>query len=66
MRRNHAAADLCFFVVRLTHEQAGKHVLEEKPMALSLADADAMIDACQQAGVKLGVVLFVKENENRD
>jgi UDP-N-acetyl-2-amino-2-deoxyglucuronate dehydrogenase len=37
--------------------QAGKHVLLEKPMALSLADADAAIAACEQAGVKLGVVL---------
>jgi UDP-N-acetyl-2-amino-2-deoxyglucuronate dehydrogenase len=36
---------------------AGKHVLVEKPMALSLADADAMITACDQAGVKLSVVL---------
>jgi predicted dehydrogenase len=34
---------------------AGKHVLVEKPMALNLADADAMISACEQAGVKLGV-----------
>jgi UDP-N-acetyl-2-amino-2-deoxyglucuronate dehydrogenase len=37
--------------------QAGKHVLVEKPMALSLADADAMMRACDQAGVNLGVVL---------
>lgn len=37
--------------------QAGKHVLVEKPMALTLSDADAMIAACQQARVKLGVVL---------
>lgn len=36
---------------------AGKHVLVEKSMALSLADADDMIAACDQAGVKLGVVL---------
>lgn len=36
---------------------AGKHLLVEKPMALSLADADAMIESCHQAGVKLGVVL---------
>ncbi|CAM5219261.1 Putative 4,5-dihydroxyphthalate dehydrogenase [Castellaniella defragrans] len=31
----------------------GKHVLVEKPMALSLADCDAMIAACRQAGVAL-------------
>jgi predicted dehydrogenase len=37
--------------------RAGKHVLVEKPMALHLADADAMIATCDQAGVKLGVVL---------
>jgi UDP-N-acetyl-2-amino-2-deoxyglucuronate dehydrogenase len=37
--------------------RAGKHVLVEKPMALSLADADAMVTACDRAGVKLGVVL---------
>ena len=29
---------------------AGKHVLVEKPMALTLADCDRMIDACDQAG----------------
>src|SRR3954471_13029526 len=28
--------------------RAGKHVLVEKPMALTLADADAMIDACRR------------------
>ncbi len=37
--------------------QAGKHVLVEKPMALSLADADAMIAAATAAGVALGVAL---------
>jgi UDP-N-acetyl-2-amino-2-deoxyglucuronate dehydrogenase len=36
--------------------QAGKHVLVEKPMALTLADADRMIAACQEAGVQLGVL----------
>jgi UDP-N-acetyl-2-amino-2-deoxyglucuronate dehydrogenase len=34
--------------------QAGKHVLTEKPPAMSLADTDEMIAACRQAGVKFG------------
>jgi phthalate 4,5-cis-dihydrodiol dehydrogenase len=33
----------------------GKHVLSEKPMALTLADCDAMIEACTAAGVRLVV-----------
>lgn len=37
--------------------RAGKHVLVEKPMALSRADADRMIAACDAAGVQLGVTL---------
>lgn len=36
---------------------SGKHVLVEKPMALTLADADAMIAACRENGVQLGVCL---------
>jgi UDP-N-acetyl-2-amino-2-deoxyglucuronate dehydrogenase len=34
----------------------GVHVVVEKPMALTLKDADRMIAACDQAGVKLFVV----------
>ena len=36
--------------------KAGKHVVVEKPMALRLSDADDMIRACDQAGVKLFIV----------
>jgi predicted dehydrogenase len=34
---------------------AGKHVYLEKPMGLSVAECDAMIAACRDAGVKLTV-----------
>lgn len=34
----------------------GKHIVVEKPMALTLDDADAMIHACDRAGAKLFVV----------
>jgi UDP-N-acetyl-2-amino-2-deoxyglucuronate dehydrogenase len=36
--------------------KAGKHVVVEKPMALRLGDADDMIRACNEAGVKLFIV----------
>jgi glucose-fructose oxidoreductase len=35
--------------------RAGKHVICEKPMAGSVADATAMIDACEKATVKLSI-----------
>jgi UDP-N-acetyl-2-amino-2-deoxyglucuronate dehydrogenase len=35
---------------------SGRHVVVEKPMALRLQDADAMIRACDEAGVMLFVV----------
>ena len=46
---------------------AGKHVVAEKPMATTLADADALIAACKRAGVLLtskegGSVLYDPAN----
>lgn len=35
--------------------KAGKHVICEKPMAVSVEECDTIIDACKTAGVKLGV-----------
>lgn len=36
--------------------RAGKHVISEKPMAITLASADALVQACDDAGVHLFVV----------
>jgi UDP-N-acetyl-2-amino-2-deoxyglucuronate dehydrogenase len=36
--------------------QAGKHVITEKPMATTVADADRMAAACDAAGVHLAVI----------
>jgi UDP-N-acetyl-2-amino-2-deoxyglucuronate dehydrogenase len=36
--------------------RAGKHVITEKPMAISLAGADELVRACDEAGVHLFVV----------
>ncbi len=35
--------------------KTGKHVISEKPMATSVAECDAMIAACREAGVKLSL-----------
>ena len=35
--------------------KAGKHVISEKPMATSVADCQAMIDACNKNNVKLSI-----------
>jgi len=39
----------------LAAAKAGKHVLCEKPPAMSLGDTDRMIEACRRAGRKLGI-----------
>ncbi|MEX2431540.1 MAG: Gfo/Idh/MocA family oxidoreductase [Dehalococcoidia bacterium] len=41
---------------------AGKHVLVEKPMALTVADCQAMVDACSAAGVQLGVGFHLRSH----
>jgi predicted dehydrogenase len=41
---------------------AKAHVLCEKPLATTIADARAMIDACRAAGVQLGVALPVRSS----
>ena len=38
--------------------EAGKHVLCEKPMAMTVAECDAMIAACRSSGVSLGVAYY--------
>jgi len=36
---------------------AGKHVLLEKPLEISTSNAEALVEACKTAGIKLGIVL---------
>jgi len=40
----------------------GKHIMVEKPMALSVKDADSMIEACENAGARLFVVKQTRYN----
>src|SRR5213076_741014 len=54
------AVDICtptdsHAAIAIAAARAGRHVHVEKPMALSLTDADAIIAACRGAGVKLMV-----------
>ena len=39
---------------------AGRHVLCEKPLAVDVADAAAMVEACRRAGVLLGVGFMMR------
>ena len=45
---NFMHADACIKAAK-----AGKHVIVEKPLAMTLEEADAMIEACKEAGKKL-------------
>jgi predicted dehydrogenase len=40
--------------------RAGKHVLCEKPLGLTVPDAEAMVAACAQAGVRLGTAFMMR------
>ncbi|MDP9317358.1 MAG: Gfo/Idh/MocA family oxidoreductase, partial [Chloroflexota bacterium] len=42
--------------------EAGRHVLCEKPLATTTADARAMVEACQKAGVLLGTAFPVRQS----
>jgi 1,5-anhydro-D-fructose reductase (1,5-anhydro-D-mannitol-forming) len=42
--------------------RAGKHVLVEKPMAISVAEALEMVQTCQAQGVKLGVGFHLRHH----
>ncbi len=42
--------------IGITCAQAGKHVMVEKPMAMTLASADELIRTCHEEGVKLSVI----------
>ena len=40
--------------------RAGKHVFAEKPMVTDRAEGRALVDACREAGVKLGVAFHMR------
>jgi predicted dehydrogenase len=50
-------APVCLDLVRY-----GKHIVVEKPIALTLVEADAMIAACDEAGIRLFVVMQNRYN----
>ncbi len=42
--------------------EAGKHVLVEKPMAVSVSEAREMVETCRKNGVKLGVGFHLRHH----
>ena len=52
------AHEHCPQVIRAA--QAGKHVLCEKPLGLTVAEGETMIQTCQEAGVRLGIDFMMR------
>jgi predicted dehydrogenase len=50
----------CHLAQVLTAAEAGKHVLCEKPLGMTVAEAEQMIAACRREGVRLGVGLMMR------
>lgn len=55
-----AAANDLHAEYTLAAAAAGKHVLCEKPLARTLAEAEAMLEACRAAGVLLGTAFMMR------
>ena len=43
-----------------TCAKAGKHILCEKPLGMTVAEAEEMIEVCKQMGVKLGCAFMMR------
>jgi predicted dehydrogenase len=50
-----ATPDFAHREIAVAAAEAGKHILVEKPLATSVEDAEAMVNAAKKAGVKLAV-----------
>jgi predicted dehydrogenase len=51
----------------LACSQAGKHVLCEKPLGMTVAEAKKMIDSCRKANVLLGIGLMMRfQSQHRE
>jgi len=46
--------------------KAGKHVIVEKPLEVTLEKCDAIIDACREAGVKLAVIFPTRFSDSAE
>lgn len=57
-----ATPDFAHAEIALAAAQAGKHILCEKPLATTVAEAQAIVDAAAEAGVKLMVDFHNRAN----